>query len=86
MNYTDAKSAMYLHFATFFQANGIAIYDIISTFGPLPTPPKIIISREDIWSRMTMDTIKMPYTQDGYFRLARERACRVMGAFSGLIS
>ena len=77
LNYILATSAVYKMFWRDFRQNGIAVYDFIRAFGPLPVPPRILRAREDAWSRMSMDTLRLPYDINGYMRwceIVREQA------------
>lgn len=77
LNYIMSTSAVYKLFMRDFRRNGIAVYSFIQAFGPLPAPPRIVRARDDAWSRMTMDALRIPYTLTGYFRwteLVQEQA------------
>ena len=46
--------------------NGIDIYLFLVAHGPIPRPPRILKAQEDVWQRMTLDNLKLDYTQRGY--------------------
>tara|TARA_B110000503_G_scaffold9966_1_gene13425 strand:+ start:4208 stop:5791 length:1584 start_codon:yes stop_codon:yes gene_type:complete len=68
MNYMDPKCELFKSFMRDFQTDGISIYNVICAIGPLPTPPRILRAREDSWTRMTMDTLRMNYTIESYIQ------------------
>ena len=70
LNYILPSSEIYMMFVREFAVNssGVAIYMVIPRFGSLATPPRLVKSREDSWSRASMDALKMPYTEAGYFK------------------
>lgn len=70
LNYIDPKCELYKHFMREFQCDGVAVYVVIRSYGPVPTPPKIIRAREDAWSRMNMDVLRIQYTITGFFMWA----------------
>ena len=67
MNYMHPTCEMYFYFARFFPGEGTVIYAIIRATGPLLTPQRIVDARADAWVHMTMDTMKIPYTQMGWW-------------------
>ena len=49
-------------------SSGIAIYALIPVYGTLQTPPKVVEQRESSWQHMTMDALRLPYSDKGYYR------------------
>ena len=70
LNYIDPRSELYKHFMRDFNCDGIAVYNVIVAVGPIPTPPRVVRSREDAWSRMTMDVLRFSYDIKGFFAWA----------------
>ena len=70
LNYIDTRSYVYMICMRDFQQDGIAVYEFISAWGPLPVPPRIIRAREDTWNYMTMDKLRIFASLDGIFRWA----------------
>ena len=70
LNYMDPRCELYKLFMRQFNCDGIAVYAVIIAVGPIPTPPRIIRAREDAWSRMTMDILRLPYSIAGFFSWA----------------
>jgi hypothetical protein len=68
LNYINPKSNVYKMFMRHFVGDAISCYRFITVFGPLATPQKIIQARDDTWTKMTMDALKLSYTIKGYFR------------------
>ena len=70
LNYIDHRSEVYMLYMRGFQQDGAAVYAHMTSYGVIPTPQRIIDSRVDYWNRMTFDTLKLPYTIEGYFKWA----------------
>jgi hypothetical protein len=46
--------------------NGIDMYFFLIAYGPIPKPPRVLKAQEDFWQNMTLDSLKIEYTQKGY--------------------
>jgi hypothetical protein len=68
LNYINPRSEVYKMYMRDMNGNGIQVYRHIAVFGPLPTPSKVIQAREDSWTRMTMDSLRIPYSIKGFFQ------------------
>ena len=65
-NYIESNSELYKLFMRDFQTDGIAVYNVICAYGPIATPPRILRAREDSWTRMSMDSLRMNYTVESF--------------------
>ena len=66
LNYMLPSCALYKLFMRTFRNNGIDVYWFIMTHGPLPKPNRILKAQEDIWENMTLVSLKLEYSGDGY--------------------
>lgn len=66
LNYILPSARIYKLFMRTFNMNGIDIYLFLVAHGPIPRPPRILKAQEDVWQRMTLDNLKLDYTQRGY--------------------
>ena len=66
-NYINPKSYVYHLYITTFSGDGIAVYRHMMVWGKLPVPQRTIYERNDIWNRMTMDNLRLPYTETGFW-------------------
>jgi hypothetical protein len=66
LNYILPSARIYKLFMRTFNMNGIDIYLFLVAHGPIPRPPRILKAQEDVWQRMTLDSLKLDYTQRGY--------------------
>ena len=67
MNYIKRGSFFYKMAMRHFNHDGIQVIRAIRNFGVIPTPPRILKSREDTWQRMSMEVLRIPYDQAGFF-------------------
>lgn len=66
-NYINPKSYVYHLYITLFSGDGIAVYRHMMVWGKLPVPQRTIYERNDIWNRMTMDNLRLPYNEVGFW-------------------
>jgi len=57
LNYISPQAYVYKMFMRDFNGDGVDVYRFIRVYGQIPTPPRALRSREDIWTRMTMDVM-----------------------------
>ena len=67
MNYIDARAEIYKYFMRKLNGEGIVCYNIILTFN-IPVPSRMVRARVDSWNRMSMDSLRIPYSIDGLFK------------------
>ena len=66
LNYMHTNSNMYKYFMREQNGDGIAIYTIICAYGPIPLPPRMRTAREDAWTRMSMEALRLPLSVKGF--------------------
>ena len=64
--YMNPNCYVYKMFMRDFNQNGVDAYRFIQVYGPIPTPPRALRTREDAWTRMTMDVLNLSYTLHNY--------------------
>ena len=67
-NYTFSGSETYKMFMRMYNSDGVAVWEFIVSYGPLPVPQRFIRAREDQWKELTYDKLKLPYSVTGYFK------------------
>ena len=80
-NYMIPNCYMYKYFMRDFVGEGIAIYNIIAAYGPIPIPPRLQTAREDAWTRMSMETLRLDFSIKGFLtwtEIVTEQA-RILG-------
>lgn len=65
MNYTDSRSEFYKFAMRMLNNDGVSLYAYMGMYGNMPTPPRIVSSREDHFKRMTFDSTRCPYVPTG---------------------
>ena len=68
MNYIRRSSYFYKMAYRQFDMNGVHLLRAIRNFGTITLPPRIAKSREDTWQRMSMEALRIPMSQDGFFQ------------------
>ena len=70
LNYISRSSETYMMLVREYaiESSGIAVYELLPAIGTITTPPKVVKMRSDAWSRMSMDILRIPYNEKGYFR------------------
>lgn len=69
-NYIHSTSEVYNTLHVHFIGEGVAAYRYIIEFGNIPTPSKVREVRENSFREMTMDKLRLPHNQEGYFKWA----------------
>lgn len=67
LNYVKRTSYFYKMAMREFQHDGIQVIRAMRNYGVMPLPPRIAKSREDTWQRMSMEVLRIPFDQTGYF-------------------
>ena len=67
LNYISRGSYFYRMAYREMNASGIHVYNSMQIFGALPLPPRIVKQREDIWQNISMEALKIPTDQNGFF-------------------
>ena len=66
MQYILPSSRVYKMFMTQFPGRGIDIFWWMVAHGPINKPPRVLKAQEDVWIRMTMESLKLEYSCHGY--------------------
>ena len=72
MYYVVRKSELYFILMTSFPGDGIGAYVYITNNLYLPVPTHVKILRETHFNNLTMDSMRLPYTLDGYWQFLDE--------------
>jgi hypothetical protein len=67
MNYTSRSCWFYKFAMREMNQSGIHVLRAIRNYGTIATPPRIKKMREDAWNNMTMEALRIPYDQDGWY-------------------
>ena len=80
-NYMLPNCWMYKYFMRNFVGEGIAVYNIIAAYGPIPIPPRLQTAREDAWTRMSMETLRLDFSIKGFLTWAEivTEQARILG-------
>ena len=68
LNYIDPNSMVYKMYIEQFRFTGPFVYAHMKHYGPMPTPPRLLMTMESAWNVMTMESAKIPKSANGILR------------------
>ena len=68
MNYIDHKSWFYIFAMRKLPGDGVTLFMYMREYGVITLPPKVRKAREDTWNKISMESLRIPWTLQGFFK------------------